>query len=143
MEKLEAPKSLIEACSTYREIEEIADKQAEELKNTKQKLQFLESKILEFLDIIDQDTVINDFGKFEKVPKITYNLPDTQDKQLKFFEYVKESGMWDDLFKMSSVTFNSVVKTLQKEKQKEHVVGFLPPGVDSKEPHYILSIKKK
>ena len=130
---------------------QLADKRIEcdELKKpltqANKELEELEQKVVSSLKEIGKDSYKSEFGTITRVEKWRVNLPQGEDK-LKFFDFLKERGMYDSMATINSNTLNSFFMEEWENAKKsdpETALNFSLPGISEPKVYETLSFRKK
>ena len=133
-------------------VKELADKrlQVEELKRpysqAQEELEQIEGKVGGALIEMGKDSYKSEYGTVSRRTEERYNLPATPEDREKFFNFLKEKGVFEQLITVNSNTFNSFIKA-EKEaveaRDPEAALHFSLPGVPEAKTRHVLSFRKK
>ena len=140
---------------TIEEIEatakQMADKriECEELKKpltqANKELEEIEQKLVAMLKEVGKDSYRSEFGTATRVTKWRVNLPQGEDK-LKFFEFLKERGVYENMATINSNTLNSFYMEQWENAKKDDpmaALNFSLPGISEPKAYETLSFRKK
>lgn len=133
---------------TFAELEKIckqfADKKAEievletQVKSLKAEQEDLQQIISTHLDSLEKSSYDSAVGKVVAKDIFTVSSPKTPEAREKFFAYLKEKGVFDDLISINSKTLNAFYKAEKKIADENQQLEFNIPGLD--EPYYKRTI---
>lgn len=83
------------------------------------------------------------FGTLSVVSSSTFKQPETTEEKLKLFEYLKEQGLYEEMVKVDSRTLSSWATKEVEAKEREGILGFIPPGLSQPHQFMKLSLRKK
>lgn len=74
--------------------------------------------------------------------KESVRIPKDDEAKQKFFAWLKEQELFDDIISVNSQTLNSLYKTMSEEALKAGVLEFRIPGIDEPTTYKQLRIRK-
>ncbi len=104
----------------------------DEAKKLSEKKKEIERKLLNHMKETGLNQLKGSFGTVSIVHKKSISQPGSFEDKLQFFEYLKEQGIFEQMVSVNSRTLQSWVGKEIEAKEKEGVLGWLPPGI--KEP---------
>jgi hypothetical protein len=113
-----------------------AQKEASELKS------LLESKMLDALEETDLLRFDVHDAMFIVINKTSAKTPKTPEDREKFFDYLREQGVYEDMITVNSNTLNSYVKTEEALATERGELDFSIPGI-AIDYYKQLSVRKK
>jgi len=122
-------KELTSICQAY------ADKRAErdeldaKAKAIGKEADEMEAKILAHLTEYGMPNFKGAFGTVSIRNTKTVTQPESLEEKLKFFEYLKEQGIYDSMVSVNSRTLSSWATKEIEAKEKDGVFGWAPPGL--------------
>jgi hypothetical protein len=72
----------------------------------------------------------------------TFKQPETIDEKLKLFEYLKEQDLYETMVKVDSRTLSSWASKEVEAKERDGILGFIPPGLSQPYETQKLSLRK-
>ena len=105
----------------------------------------LEAKIALALTEMGKDSYKSEYGTVSKVVKWRVNLPQGEDK-LKFFEFLRERGMFETMATINSNSLNSFYLEqweIAKKDDPMAALNFSLPGIGEPKSHDSISFRKK
>ena len=125
----------IEEYAAQRDKADEAEKKAAE---ENKKLTKMENKILEYLEALGRTSYDAPIGKFTRETRYSVKLPQGEDKE-KFFEYLKERGVFEDMVHMNSKTLQSFYRT--EMEAHADIPGWKVPGCADPTGQVIVKFK--
>jgi hypothetical protein len=83
------------------------------------------------------------FGTLSVVSGATYKQPETTEEKLKLFDYLKAQGLYEEMVKVDSRTLSSWATKEVEAKERDGILGFIPPGLTQPHEFMKLSLRKK
>lgn len=122
---------LDEVCGQYALKRAEKDKLESEIKEREKELYALEQKIQAFLEQSNKTKYsVDGVGTFNVVERFSYKIPRTPEAKEKFFSYLKEKGIYDDLINVNSQTLNAFCKQEMEQARDRQDFNFSIPGLD-------------
>ena len=136
-------KELNDICeSMYRLKAEIADLEAKASeKNDAYKE--LEAKVLATLEAHNLSNFDSASGKIIRQGRLSVKQPADPEAKKKFFDYLREKGIFEEMVSVNSKTLTAYVKKEIENAEAEGKIGFVPPGLETPSRHYYLALRKK
>lgn len=126
-------------CYGYKKIATELDKQKKEMTANKEEMQDLMGHIMDLLEVTSYKSKS---GTITKREEPNYRLPQDDDSRKKFFAYLKEKGLYDQLITVNSRSLQSFVKQEVELAEAENNFGFLPDGIEETEYRTVYSLRK-
>jgi hypothetical protein len=105
-------------------------------------LTMLQAKIGVELDKLKKDSYHAKKGIFSKREEPYYRLPQDDDNRKKFFDYLKERGVYDTMITVNARSLQSFVKQEVEIKEDEGDFDFVPSGIELGEYRTVYSMRK-
>jgi len=122
---------LDEVCGQYALKRAEKERLDAELKEREKELYALEQKIQAFLEQSNKSKYsVDGIGTFNVVERFSYKIPRTPEAKEKFFSYLKEKGIYDDLVNVNSQTLNAFCKQQMEEARDRQDFNFSIPGLE-------------
>lgn len=115
----------------------------DELKKAQEEVDKLESKILLIMKENSLPNFKGEFGSISIKNNRSIKVPDTLEKKLEFFEYLKSKGIFEEMVSVHSKTLSSWFNAEVQAKESEGIFGFIPPGLSAPTEFQTLSVRKK
>lgn len=126
-------------CYAYKKLAADLDKQKKEATAKKEEMQEIMGHLMEVLDVTSYKSKS---GTITKTEQPNYRLPQDDDSRKKFFSYLKEKGLYDQLITVNSRSLQSFVKQEVELAEAEDNFGFLPDGIEETEYRTVYSLRK-
>jgi uncharacterized coiled-coil protein SlyX len=123
----------------YANQRKIVDNVSDELKKQEEKLHKMDAKLIEYLESLGRSSYDSPYGKITRETRFSVKLPQGEDK-VKFFEYLKEKKVFEDMVHMNSRT----LQTFYRAEMEAHksVPGWKVPGCGEPSGQVIVKFKK-
>jgi len=98
------------------------------------------------LSIMKENAMPNFKGEFGTISiRNTKSISQPEDfaHKLKFFEYLKSQGIFEEMVSVNSRTLSSWANKEIETREKAGVFGWVPPGLKPPETYSDLSVRKK
>jgi predicted nucleic acid-binding Zn-ribbon protein len=118
---------------------EYIEKEVETLNSQKKEI---ETKILTIMKEENLPQFKSEFGTISIKNNKSVAQPETIEEKLRFFEYLKEQGLFEAMVSVNSRTLTSWVGKEVEAKEKQGVFGWVPPGLKAISTYPSLSIRK-
>ena len=129
---------LVEVMLKLQDEADVFDEQAKEKRKEYARHQVTVAGILEHLG---QDAYLTPLAKVSVSEKTSYALPAGLENKKKFFEYLKERGVFDDMATINSNTYNGYVKEeFENALKKGEFLNI--PGVPEAKVHRTIKLTK-
>lgn len=102
-------------------------------------LENLQQELISILQENNRTSYISPEGAFSYDIRETFRTPKDPDSRAKFFAYLKEKGVYDDLISVNATTLNSWAKG---EMALSNDKDFQIPGLVKSEPTFKASLRK-
>lgn len=136
-------KELTDICeSMYRLKKEIADIEAQ-AKSKQEAYDELERKVLSTFEASGLSNFETPSGKIIMQSRLSVKQPASPEDKKKFFDYLREKGIFEEMVSVNSRTLSAFVKREVEIAEEEGRVGFTPPGLTPPSRHYYLAMRKK
>lgn len=73
-------------------------------------------------------------GTFSYTYQESYRVPKSPEAREKFFNFLREKGVYDEMVSVNSQTLNSFAKTEEKNALDEGIFDFQIPGIEKSAP---------
>jgi hypothetical protein len=103
----------------------------------------LEKLILNHLKEEGLPNFKGDFGAVSVVPRKSVIQPADMAEKMKFFAYLKEQNLLWEMVKVDSRTLSSWATKEIEAKEKNGILGWVPPGLKPPTEILTLSVRKK
>jgi hypothetical protein len=130
-------------CETYAILKQEKSDLEDKASEIGKKINDLQAQIIEKFIEFEIPRFEGPFGMLSVVTTQTYKQPETLNDKLKLFEYLKEQGLYEDMVKVDSRTLSSWASKEVEAKEREGVLGFVPPGLTQPTEIMKLSLRKK
>lgn len=115
------------------------------LEEQKKSLQFnltsLQAKILLHMEQHNKKSYKTQHGTVVAATKFSVRLPDTEEKQIEFYNYLRERGHFDNLISVHHAKLNSYYNKELEAAQERGDIDFKIPGID--EPKSYVQIQMR
>ena len=118
--------------------EEIEAKLSEENK----KLEELKNKLVKLLEATNRDSWKSPYGTVSRVERTSITMPKDPESKEKFFAYLKNKGIFENLITIHSQTLNSWYKQEKEVAESEGNFHFKVEGLPEPKTTYTLSMRK-
>lgn len=112
-----------------------------------EELEQIEQQVAAALVEMGKDSYKSEYGTVSRRTEDRYNLPTTPEDREKFFNFLKEKGVFEQMITINSNTYNSFVKAekeaLEQREGPEATLHFSLPGVPEAKSRQVLSFRKK
>lgn len=115
----------------------------DQIKEINSELKKVETKILENLDEYGMKNFSGDWGTVSRTRRYSVKQPGTPAEKGKFFDYLRDQGVFEDLVSVNSRTLCSFVKQEIESKKEDGIDDFVPPGLNSPEIIETITLRKK
>lgn len=136
-------KGLTDMCNLLVEKRKVKDEISEKLKLVGEEISELEAKIL---NVMKENALPNYKGPFGTVSVKTNRTvaqPESLEKKLEFFEYLRSLGVFEEMVSVNSRTLSSWATKEIEEREKNGEFGWVPPGLNAPNEYQSLSLRKK
>ena len=123
----------------YANQRKVVDSVNDELKRQEEKLHKMDAKLIEYLESLGRSSYDSPYGKISREVRFSVKLPQGEDKA-KFFEYLKEKGVFEDMVHMNSRTLQTFYRA-EMEANKA-TPGWKVPGCGDPTGQVIVKFKK-
>lgn len=113
----------------------------ESLSEVEGKAKQLESQIIEILQNSGKKSWESEYGKFSWVQRASFKQPDSSENRAKFYGYLKELGIFEDMVSVNSNTLTAWASKEVEAQEETGNIGWLPPGLSS--PNYSYYLRKQ
>lgn len=103
----------------------------------------LEKLILNHLKDEGLPNFKGDFGSVSVVPRRSVTQPEDMEHKMMFFNYLKEQDLLWEMVKVDSRTLSSWATKEIEAKEKNGILGWVPPGLKPPTEILTLSVRKK
>jgi hypothetical protein len=128
------------------EVKELRDKETRvnfEKKLITDELEAKEAALMEILVSNNMGSFRSPYGLASISKRLSVKTPKSEDDRKKFFEYLKEKGVYDHLITVNSMTLNSYYKEeFAAAEQRGDADTFTIPGITEVTIQPILSFRK-
>lgn len=100
----------------------------------------LKKKVLEYMEEFGKDKYSSNMGTISVQNKFSVQVPKDAEQKQKFFDWLKEKGIFDGTITVHSATLNSLYNSMLEESGDP---DFEIPGVGRGTYYKILSIRNK
>lgn len=123
----------------YANQRKVVDSVSDELKRQEEKLHKMDTKLIEYLEALGRSSYDSPYGKISRETRYSVKLPQGEDKE-KFFAYLKEKGVFEDMVHMNSRT----LQTFYRAEMEAHkaIPGWKVPGCGEPSGQVIVKFKK-
>jgi hypothetical protein len=122
-----------------REYEEIERKSKEKYAEMKQ----AQDEVAGILEGLGKDSYKSNHGTFSYKMEQGFKVPQNDEERIKFFNYLKEKDVFDQLITVNAMTLNSFAKAEEERAlQVDGIVDFQIPGIIRGEPYKKYSMRK-
>lgn len=112
-----------------------------------EELEQIEQQVADALIEMGKDGYKSEYGTVSRRTEERFNLPQTPEDREKFFNFLKEKGVFEQMITINSNTYNSFVKAekeaLEQREGPEAALHFSLPGVPEAKSRQVLSFRKK
>lgn len=122
-------KELTSLCQAYADKREERDDLEAKAKAIGKEADEMEAKILAHLTEYGMPNFKGAFGTVSIRNTKTVYQPETMEEKLKFFDYLREQGVYDSMVSVNSRTLSSWATKEIEAKEKDGVYGWVPPGL--------------
>lgn len=126
-------------CYAFKNLASNLDKKKKEATANKEEMQELMGHLMDLLEVTSYKSKS---GTITKSEQPNYRLPQDDDSRKKFFSYLKEKGLYDQLITVNSRSLQSFVKQEVELAEAEDNFGFLPDGIEETEYRTVYSLRK-
>lgn len=130
-------------CDEYKKSCEAEEAKEEELKAFTEARKGIEGRILTILKEKNMPSYKTPVGTFSVKNNKSVAQPENMEEKHKFFDYLKEQGIFYEMVNVNSRTLNSWASKEVESKEKEGIFGWAPPGLKPPTLHQSLSFRKK
>lgn len=124
----------------------ILDKRKEELELAAEaiglELGQLKTKLLTFMEQFEKTSYKSKFGNIIRVQKSSVKVPKDPESKAKFFEYLDQKGIKDDILTVNSNTLNSFYKAEKESAIAAGAEEFSIPGLEPPTVFFQLQMRK-
>lgn len=109
-------------------------------------LEELEQKLVGTLKELGKDNYKSEFGTVTRVNQWRFNLPKTPEDRQRYFQFLKDKGVFEGMITVNSNTHNSFCKEeweAAKQRDPMEALNFRIPGVEEAKVYETLSFRKK
>lgn len=128
----------IAKCFEMREAYERKKSEASELND---QFEIQKSKVVGMLEKLEKTSYKSDKGTFSYSMSEGFRVPKTPEQREKFFGYLKEKGIFDEMITVNSQTLNSWAKIEIERALEENNFDFQVPGLERSEPQVKVSMR--
>jgi len=118
------------------------DKLDEELKEMSAQVKSYEGKIIEYLDDLKLESFKGTAGTVSPYQKAAYTVPKTPEEREKFFQYLKDQGIFDSMITVNYNTMNGWAEKEYEAAKERGDIFFSIPGLGAPTITKILSKTK-
>ncbi len=136
-------KELNTICKSLVDKREAKEALSQSLKEASEEVSALEYKILGIMKENALPTFKGEFGSISIKHNRSVSQPENFEEKLKFFGYLKEQGIFEEMVAVNSRTLSSWASKEIEEREKKGVFGWVPPGLKAPTEHQSLSLRKK
>lgn len=130
---------LRQLCEQYRQKREEKKDLETKAKDIGKDIAKMEQEILEHLNENGMKNFSGDFGMIVRSTKTSFRQPDGEKNRERFFNYLKEQGIFDTMISVNSRTLTAWAK---KEVEASDAEDWVPPGLDKPEIYETISLRK-
>ena len=133
---------LEQLCELIRAQREKAEEAKKAYSDENTKLEQLEMRLINVLKDLGKDSYKSNVGTFSVSYRTSVRVPQGDDK-FKFFEWLKERGLYDGIVSVNSQTLNSLYRSeFDRAKEEGRLDEFKIPGIGDPTINPILSFRK-
>lgn len=121
------------------ELREEYDKKKEEASEAWSKVEELQNRIVSILDSMEMDTYKAKAGTFSYKLEESYKVPKDIEARERFFNYLKERGVYETIITVNSRTLNAFAKA---ECEASSELDFNIPGIEKTTPAPRVTMRK-
>lgn len=136
-------KGLNELCKTLLQLRDNKEACAEALKVANEAVDEIETKILNVLVENNMPNFKSEHGTFSVKTSKTFAQPESLERKLELFEYLKTQGIFENMVAVNARTLSSWAAKEVESKEKQGVFGWVPPGLSNPNEYKSLSVRKK
>lgn len=101
-----------------------------------------QQKILQFLTEFDKTSYRAGAGMVVKQTKFSVSMPKDPDAKARFFRYIKERNLFEDLVTVHHQTLNSFYNAELEAAKETGDIDFGIPGIDEPKTYEIVAFRK-
>lgn len=118
-------------CAEYAAKRQEKEKLDAEVREREKELFALEQKIQAYLEANNKTKYsVDGVGTFNVVERFSYKIPRTPEAKEKFFSYLRDKGVYEDLINVNSQTLNAFCKGQLEEARDRQDFNFTIPGLE-------------
>lgn len=136
-------KGLTDLCNSLIKLRETKSSIESELESVQENIKEYELKIL---NVMKENAIPNFKGEFGTISiknNKSVSQPENFEEKLKFFEYLKSEGLFEEMVSVNSRTLSSWANKEIEAREKQGVFGWVPPGLKPPTEYQSLSVRKK
>jgi transcriptional regulator of heat shock response len=134
--------ALTDACKTLADIREAKRKLEDEIKKYDERQKGLEAKVLEYLTQYGLPSFKFSGGTVSVTNRKSVKQPETLEDKAKFFDYLKDQGVFMELVSVNSRTLTSWASKEIEARETQGEYGFEIPGLKAPEIFKTISLRK-
>lgn len=120
-----------ELCRKTTEQDKVVDKLKAELKLEQEKADDLYAEIQKILAAHNKDNYKSAVGTFYRYSRWNWKIPSSLEAKTKFFDFLKQKGIFLELVSVNSNTLNSFCKAEYEAAKEAGNVDFKVPGLEA------------
>jgi hypothetical protein len=130
-------------CAKFSELKQAKSDLEDQASELGKQIASLQEQIIEKFVEYEIPRFEGPFGTLSVVASSTFKQPETTEEKLKLFEYLKEQGLYEEMVKVDSRTLSSWATKEVEAKERDGIMGFIPPGLAQPHQFMKLSLRKK
>lgn len=131
--------ALIESAYKLKEEKEDFEALAE---NVGEKLSAIQAQLLEYMEHFEKTSYKSKWGTIIAATQLSVKTPKDPDQKAKFFEYLAEKGIKDDLLSVNSKTLNSFYNAEFEAARSAGADEFSMPGIEPPTVYKKIQMRK-
>ena len=130
-------------CARLRLLRDDKNELEDRVKDLNTDIADVQARILEAMIEHEIPSVKGSFGTVSVQYQKTFRQPATIEDKLKLFDYLREEGIFNDMVKVDSRTLSSWASKEVEAKERDGVIGWVPPGLEAPSGFPKISLRTK
>ena len=118
------------------------DQMGDALSEENKKLQYLESKVTSYLKELGRKDYKTPLGSISVVQKWRVNNPKDPEARHKFYEFLREKGIFEELVSVNSNTLNAFYKKEMEIAREQGDFDFSVPGIEEPKLYETVTLRR-
>jgi hypothetical protein len=133
--------ALIQRAKRLKELRATQQSLKVELDKVQCEYELIANEVMSELDINGVESIKIDGTLFYTETRQSVRIPKSLEDKERFFNYLRDLSLYDEMISVNSATLNSFYKTMSEEAEKDGVLEFQMPGIEPPTSYKQLKIR--